>query len=162
MSLFANGNYRWRETYFVLFEQCKLPSPQELRHALEKLGDGYEIREESLDEDGQIEAMTVVSAYDFAAMDISFVSGEEVAEQIAELQSELDVAELAESEQAKWKQLSRCNARFDIYHFEQIVDTDAGNDDDEFMDPGSLLAVLQRLASLCDGVGVDPQADTLM
>lgn len=162
MSLFANGNYRWRETYFVLFEQSKLPSPLGMREALEKLGTGYEILEESIDEDGCIEAMTVVSVYDFAAMDISYVTGEEVAEQIAELQSELDDTELTQLEQAKLKRLPECNARFDIYHFQQVVDNDSDDDEDEFMDPGSLLAVLEQLAQLCDGVGVDPQAGSLM
>ncbi len=162
MSLFANGNYRWRETYFVLFEQSKLPSPQDMKKALKGLGTGYEILDESIDEDGCIEALTVVSGYDFAAMDISYVTGEEVAEQIAELQSELGDAELTTLEQEKLEQLPQCNARFDIYHFQQVMDNDSNDDEDEYMDPGSLLAVLERLAQLCDGVGVDPQAGSLL
>ncbi len=164
MSLFANGNYRWRETYFVLFEQSKLPSPQDVKQALRELGTGYEILDESIGEDGCLEALTVVSVYDFAAMDISYVTGEEIDEQIAELQSELRGGDLTESEQAKLNQLPRCNARFDIYHFQQVADnlSDDGEDEDEFMDPGSLLAVLERLTQLCDGIGVDPQAGLLL
>jgi hypothetical protein len=162
MSLFANDQYRWRETYFVLFDQRDRPSQRELESALAELGAGYEISDVSTDEEGAVEALTILSACDFAAMDISFVAGEEVTEQIAELRSELKDAALTTEEQAKLERLDRCNARFDIYHFEQIVDDDTLDAQDEYMDPGSLLAVLERLGRLCRGIGVDPQSGTLM
>lgn len=162
MSLFANDQYRWRETYFVLFDQRDRPSQKELESALAGLGAAYEISDVSTDEDGGVEALTVLSACDFAAMDISFVAGEEVTEQIAELRLELKDAALTKEEEAKLERVGRCNARFDIYHFEQIIDDDLLDGPDEYMDPGSLLAVLQRLARLCHGIGVDPQSGTLM
>jgi hypothetical protein len=162
MSLFANDRYRWRETYFVLFDPRNRPTQKKLEDALAELGAGYEVCEVSTDEDGGLESLTVFSASDFAGMDISYVDGEEVAEQIAELQSELQDTALTKEEKAKLRQVGQCSARFDIYHFEQIVDDDSLDDSDEYMDPSSLLAVLQRLATLCHGVGVDPQSGTLM
>jgi hypothetical protein len=162
MSLFANGNYRWRETYFVLFERAKLPSPRDMKQALGELGAGYEITDESLAEDGCLEALTVISVDDFAAMDISLVTGEEVDEQIAQLQAESSGWELTEPEQAKLERLPQCNARFDIYHFQRVVDNGSEDEEEELMDPGSLLAVLDRLTQLCDGIGVDPQAGLFM
>ena len=162
MSLFANDQYRWRETYFVLFDLRDRPSQKELENALAGLGAGYQVSEVSTGEDGEVESLTVFSACDFAAMDVSFVTGEEVSEQITELRLELQDAALTEEEKAKLEQIGQCNARFDIFHFEQIVDDDSLDDQDEYMDPGSLLAVLQRLTSLCQGVGVDPQSGTLM
>ena len=162
MSLFANDQYRWRETYFVLFDPRDRPSQRELENALVGLGAGYQVSEVSTDEDGEVEALTVFSACDFAAMDISYVAGEEVLEQITELRLELQDAELTKEERAKLEQIGQCSARFDIFHFEQIVSDDSLDDQDEYMDPGSLLAVLQRLMSLCRGVGVDLQSGTLM
>jgi hypothetical protein len=162
MSLFANGDYRWRETYFVLFNQSKRPSSEQLKRALRELGPSYQISDESQGEDGNLESMTVVSPYDFAAMDISYVSGEDVTEQIAELNAELSGEQLTPAERDKLDRLSRCDARFDIYHFERVVGDDSLDDPDEYMDPGSLLVVLERLVRLCDGISVDPQTGSLM
>ena len=162
MSLFASDKFRWRETYFVLFDRHSRPSLAALEDALVGLGAGYQITDVSVDEEGQVESLTIVSDSDFAGMDISYVVGEEVEEQIAELRTQLEDAELTDEERAKLQQISQYDARFDIYHFEQIVDGDAYDDADEFLDPGSLLAVLERLAELCGGVGVDPQSGTLM
>ena len=57
----------------------------------------------------------------------------------------------------KLKQLSECNARFDIYHFEQ---TSGG--EDEMLDPGGLLLVIEKLAEIAKGVGLDPQSNSLL
>jgi hypothetical protein len=56
-------------------------------------------------------------------------------------------------------QLSAANARLDILHFEKITENSNGpSDDDELMDPGSLLAVTAALANLVSGVAVDPSS----
>ena len=40
MSLFGNSEYRWRETYLVLFDQQQRPSEDAFRQAIERLGNG--------------------------------------------------------------------------------------------------------------------------
>jgi hypothetical protein len=162
MSLFANTDYRWRETYFVLFEQARRPTSEQLKQAFEGLGPGYQITAESPGDNGNVVSLTIVSPYDFAAMDISYVSGEDVTEQVSELISELSGEQLSGAEQAKMERLPTCDARFDIYHFERIIDDGSLDDQDEYMDPGSLLVVLERLVRLCDGISVDPQTGSLM
>ena len=37
-----------------------------------------------------------------------------------------------------------------------------GEEPDDFMDPGSLLVVLERIAEMFNGVVVDPQSNSLM
>ena len=161
MSLFANDQYRWRETYSVLFREADRPSAAALRKALEGLGEGYRVTDITTDSGGQVEAMTVLAPADFAGMDVSYVSGEEVQEQIGELVAERKHLPLSKKEQAKLQRLTECDARFDVFHFEQVVGEDSG-DEDEYMDPGSLISVLKCLAQLCHGVGIDPQTGALM
>jgi hypothetical protein len=164
MSLFADDRYRWRETYFVLFNSAYRPTAHALVEALQEVGSGYQVLDVGRGKKSPFESLTVISPSDFAAMDISFVSGEEVAEQVAELRQQLQEGPLTKTERSQLDKLVNCDARFDIYHFEQISDGagGGGDDDDEFLDPGSLLLVLKRLAKLCHGIVVDPQSGTLM
>ena len=108
--------------------------------------------------DGELEAITVRSPNDRSAMDITFVQGEEVTNQIEEIQTEFRSITLAGDDMEKLKQISECDARFDIYHFEQC---ELGGEE-EMLDPGGLLIVLETVARLCDGVGLDPQSQALM
>lgn len=161
MSLFANDQFRWRETYSVLFREADRPSAALLRETLEGLGEAYEVTDVTTDESGQVESLTVLAPADFAGLDLSYVSGEEVQEQIDELKAERKAVPLSKKQQAKLQRLLECDARFDIFHFQQIVGDDVA-DEDEFMDPGSLIAVLKSLAQLCHGVSIDPQTGALM
>ena len=163
MSLFANENYRWRETYFVLFRRENRPSVDQLKKTLQGLGGGYDVSEIHLTEEGNLEALTLLSPLDFAAMDISYVEGEEVVEQIEELKGELETPSCSQGDSEKRELLLQCDARFDIYHFQQIVGGSFDDDDeDEYMDPGSLLQLLTCLTQLCQGVSIDPQSGQLM
>ena len=161
MSLFENDQYRWRETYFVLFRAKDRPSAEAMREALTSLGGRYEISDVREDGAGHVESLSLISPHDFAAMDISYVSGEDVQLHLEELKEELRGADLTEQERRKLKMLPDCDARYDIYHFEQVVEDDS-EDDEEFLDPGSLLIVLEKLARLCRGIGIDPQSGTVM
>lgn len=161
MSLFANQEYRWRETYSVLFREADRPAAALLRKTLEGLGDGYRVTEITTDAAGQVESMTVLAPADFAGMDLSFVSGEDVQEQIAEIKLERKHAPLSKKEQAKLQRLNECDARIDVFHFEQLVGDDLA-DEDEYIDPGSLISLLKCLAQVCHGVGVDPQTGALL
>ncbi len=161
MSLFENDEFRWRDTYFVLFHEKDRPSADATLESLQTLGPRYRVQDVRYDEEGRLESLTLLSPDDFAAMDISYIFGEEVEEQVASLSSEMLVPQLTKEERRKLKTLQGCNARFDIYHFEQVVIPDE-DDDESFLDPGALLIVLQSLAALCRGVGVDPQTGTVV
>ena len=155
MSLFENPIYRWRDTYFVLFESASRPSVELIKQALSELETSYQVEEIRADSGGQMESLTLISPSDFAAMDVTFLAGEEIPLQVDELKQELDFSGLTDEEQEKAAQLDACDARFEVFHFEQM---DAFGDDDGFLDPGALLNVLECLAGLCDGVVVDPQS----
>lgn len=160
MSLFENNLYSWRETFFVLFEEKNRPSTEATRQAILSIGGNYEIsdlRESAAD---TFDAMTVISPDDCAAMDLTFISGEEVKEHVAELKEEFSNTGLTDEERTKLETLDQYNARFDVFHFEQLVDF--SEEEDEFMDPGTVLLVLEKLAALCQGVAIDPQSSSIM
>jgi hypothetical protein len=160
MSLFENARYQWRETYLVLFESARRPSVETVKAALEALGRQYEILDVRADEEGRFDCLTLISPDDYAAMDVSYVSGEEVTEQTKELVNELKRTTATATEIADLKRVVGLDARFDIYHFEEIVTGD--EEDDEFMDPGCLLQVIEELTRLVDGVGLDPASGALL
>ena len=161
MSLFENDAYRWRETYFVVFRKKNRPTADAILELLKTHGSRYQVDEVRRDDEGLFESLTLLSPDDFAAMDISYVVGEEVNEQVDALTEELANAPLSDLERRKYDRLQTFDARFDISHFRHVVMLDE-RDDESFLDPGALLIVLQRLARLCHGVGVDPQSGTLV
>ncbi len=162
MSLFENEEYRWRDTYFVLFPAQHRPTAGEMLQAIETLGPRFQAQEARCDEAGRFESLTLISPDDFSAMDLSFVAGEEVDEQVQGLLRSRKRDPLSTDEQPKWKLLEQCDARFDIYHFERIVLSEEDDEDEGFLDPGGLLIVLECLTQLCRGVGIDPQAGTML
>lgn len=157
MALFGDDRYQWRETYFVLFREADRPSAEAVKQALR---DGRSVISElRADPKGKFESITLKSPEDFSAMDISYVTGEEVTEHVEELLRDLVKQTLNDDDRQKLNRLGECNARFDIFHFEEVQ---AETDEDEFLDPGALLLVLERLARLCKGVGIDPQSGSLI
>ena len=161
MSLFENPEYRWRETFLVLFRDRQRPSTEAFRKALERLGDRYEIDTVVENDQSQLESLTLRTPADNAAMDISFVEGEEVAEQLEELRQQISEDDVMPGEDEKMAMLDECNVRFDILHFEHVQDF-LEEGDDEFMDPGGLLIVAETISALCQGVAVDPQSGTFV
>ena len=164
MSLFENPDYQWRETFFVFFDDARRPEAEKVRKALERLG-RLEIDNLRCDADARIESVTIVSPDDFSAMDLSCVVGDEIYEQLPEILKEVEPNLESDEQKSKFKQLKDANARMDVFHFQRnsaavIVDDDEGEVD--CLDPGSLLAVLERLGELCHGVVVDPQSGELM
>jgi hypothetical protein len=157
MSLFGDERYQWRETYFILFRNSDRPSAEEVSQAL--AGDHrFEVSNVVADSSGRFDTLTLRSPDDFSAMDVSYVSGDEVKEQVRELLGDLAKTTLSEEERTLLDQLGDCDARLDVFHFEQLQ----GDEDDDFLDPGALLIVLERLTKLCHGVGIDPQSGSLM
>ncbi len=157
MSLFENGQYHWRETYFVLFKEQDRPSAERVKEELGTLSSRFEFSNFAIDEDGQFESVTLISHHDSAAMDITYVSGEEVSDQVRQLGVDLKNATLTNEEMVKVAKLLKCDSRFDVYHFEEVAE-----DGDDILDPGALLIVLECLGNLCNGVSIDPQTGSVM
>ncbi len=158
MSLFEDENYIYRDTFFIHFADDHRPTGAEVKSCIESLGEKYEFAD-LRESDGKFESVTIRSPHDSSAMDISYVAGEEVVEQVAALMLDFRTITLSGDDHRKLKKLDDCNARFDIFHFEHKSD---GPEGEELLDPGGLLLVMERLASVCDGVGLDPQSKTLL
>ena len=158
VSLFGNNQYQYRETYFVLFPAANLPSADKVEQVLSGLGPRYETLERLENENG-LESITVKSPRDFSAMDIVLTAGDEVVIQIHEVQDAARTMTLSSDDMKKLVQLKDFDARFDIFHFEEVA---TATDDDQFLDPGGLLMVLESLAELCGGVALDPQTLSIM
>lgn len=163
MSLFERPEFQWRETFFILFDQTKVPTPDQVAATLTDLGKRMDVGEIRLDDAGKIEAVTVLSPDDFAGMDLVFVSGEDVAEQLPELVRELTENAITADEKEQVETIAAATARLDILHFEEHSFTaDPDGAEPDYMDPGGLLIVLQRMAELVDGTIVDPQTSSVM
>lgn len=161
MSLFEKDDFRWRETYFVLFDEQNRPNLDKLQQVLQDLNSRFRFDEANCDEDGRIESLILISPDDYAALEIGYSYGEEVREQVETLAAELSESIVDAAEQHKLDQLRQTDARFDVMHFEQVADSPLEGDD-EMLDPSALLVVLDALTELTSGVCVDPQSGTLM
>jgi hypothetical protein len=163
MSTFENKNYRWRETYFVLFDAKRRPKLAHVVKALGELSDRYELVDPQADNKGHIETLTVVSAEDHAAMDICYIEGEEVLEQAPDLVKDLKKSAEEAFPDFPLSNILTYDGRFDVLHFERIDEEfEEEEDDGEMLDPSALLVVLETLAKLTRGVAVDPQSGTIL
>jgi len=161
MSLFENDQYQWRETYFVLFEATRRPTLRRVQQVLRKVNPRFTLANAVADDRGRFESITVISPDDFAALDICYVEGEEVTEQVERLSEEMADTEPLLKDRNYMARFRRFDGRFDVLHFEQTVDLD----DDEaegMLDPGTLLTVLDAMVKLTGGVAVDPQSGTFV
>jgi hypothetical protein len=160
MSMFESEDYRWRETYFVLFNAAKRPALRKVEQTVARLKDRFELSQPCADDEGLFESLTVMAPDDYAALDISYVEGEEVTEQVQQLIKDLKTTTLQPGDMEKLARLPKCNARFDLMHFEQVLE--GGEEGEEMLDPSALLLVMEALVKLTDGVGIDPQSGALM
>jgi hypothetical protein len=157
MSTFENPDYKWRETYFVLFDAGKRPTLEHIAKALRRINRRFELSNLTADDQGLFESLTLHSPQDYAAIDICYAADEDVSEQGATLAKDLQATATDPEERAKLARLPKCNARLDILHFEQVV---AGGEEEseEMLDPSALLTILDSLVEMTGGVGVDPQS----
>jgi hypothetical protein len=163
MSLFADNRYQWRETYFVLFEDKHRPTAAAVEKVLAELGSKIELSDSVADDDGLLESLTILAHADSAGMDVIYVDGDEVQEQLAELKREWKGQMLAGGDRSLFDRLAKCNARYDVFHFEELGDSFLDENDDEgALDPATLLLVLGKLARLCHGIAIDPQSGPLV
>lgn len=154
MSLFDDKKYQYRDTFYVFFPDGQRPAAEAVRLALARLDEGLVIRELRAT-DSLLESLSLECPEDNSAMDVCMVGGEEVRQQVRDLLEEFRTITLAKDDSRRLQQLKQCNSRFDILHFEE-----AGHEDD--LDPGSMLLVVQELATMTGGVGLDPQSMTLL
>jgi hypothetical protein len=162
MSMFENDQYRWRETYFVLFDASNRPTLEKLQQTLSKLNTRFTLTNLAADPSGRVESMTVLSPDDFAALDVSYLEGDEVREQVAVLVEEMETTDCRPEDRVRLARLRQCDGRFDVLHFEQIVNFQDEDESDEILDPSALLVVLEALARETDGLAVDPQTSTFL
>jgi hypothetical protein len=160
MSMFENDQYRWRETYFILFDAQRRPTLKQVQKTLSGLNCRLTLTNLRTDEEGHFESLTVLSPDDFAALDVCYLAGDEVTEQAGTLFQELKTPACTKGERARLERLRHCNARFDVLHFEQVTDLD--DEPEEMLDPSTLLIVMEALVGLADGIAIDPQSGTLM
>ena len=162
MSMFEDRNYRWRETYFVLFRSSHRPQLKTVQRALDALNEHYRLSNLRADEEDRFESLSLVSPDDFAALDICYTSGAEVLEQCATLAQEVQPADEGADDPAVAERVAQCDARFDVLHFERVPETPEEEDLDEVFDPSALLLVLSALARITDGIAIDPQAGAIL
>lgn len=159
--------FAWRDTYFVWFMANRRPSLKQLQKTLAALPDHYELQHPEADEQGNIESITVLSTTDRAALEISYLTGDDI-----QMEAEASAEEMKTAGDCDRKRLNRlalCDARFEVIQFERVDenDTDAKPDDDdeegfEGFDPSMLLVVVNELSKLVDGIGVDPQSGLIV
>jgi len=82
-------------------------------------------------------------------------------EQAAELVEEMGAA-AAPAQRAVLRRIKQYDGRCDVLHFEQVSDPADEDEEDELLDPSTLLAVLEALAKITGGVAVDPASGTIL
>jgi hypothetical protein len=163
MSMFEDSRYRWRETYFVLFDAKKRPKLSSVSHVLTALNKRFQLTNLNADGHGQIDSLTLISPDDYAALDICYTDGAEVLEQGVALVDDLRKAGADIGPPVPWEQIKKYDGRFDVLHFEQVPeDVEEGAEEEGMLDPSALLVVLGTLAKLTGGVAIDPQAGTFL
>jgi hypothetical protein len=161
MSMFEDNRYRWRETYFVLFDAKKQPKLTSVTKTLSALNARFQLTNLNADAQGRIDSLTLIAPDDFAALDICYTDGAEVLEQGASLVEDLKRAGADSPPPIPWEQIKKYDGRFDVLHFEQASE-DSEEEDEGMLDPSALLVVLGALAKLTGGVAIDPQAGTFL
>ncbi|MGH7139124.1 MAG: hypothetical protein ACREHD_25535 [Pirellulales bacterium] len=151
--------FEWRETYFILFPSAKRPSLKQVEKTVRKLGSHFELSGEEADDDGLLETLHIRSPEDHSALEVDYLCGDEVLIQVEELSKQMRGET---DDRDKLAMLKKCNARFEVMHFEEMGDGYDRDEADEVFDPSALLVVLDALIDLTGGVGVDPQSGTLL
>ena len=162
MSMFESGDYRWRETCFVLFDAANRPSLEKIHQVLSSINDQYVLTNLSADEQALFDSLSLLSPEDLSALDICYIEGDEVVEQTTALAEEMDPVACAEALPEGIEKIKEYTGRFDVLHFEQTGLLDGREDEDAMLDPSTLLLVLATLAKMTGGVAIDPQSGSII
>jgi hypothetical protein len=155
----------WRDTYFILFQKSDRPTLTQVEAAITESSRRLKLENLEADDDGMFESVLVQAPQDNAALEISYETGEAVAEQSVDLakqlRDELDAKQL--------KQMLKADARLDVMLFERVERNGWGTDDEGeedwesgSLDPSSLLNVVDALAKLTGGLPIDPASGAIM
>ncbi len=161
MSTFENEQYEWRETYFVLFSSANRPKLRDVEKKLASLNSRFTLVD-GVAKKGLLESLTVLSPDDFAALDICYVGGDEVRDQVKQMIEEMRDEEGRSEERQRIERLSGFDGRFDVFHFEQLTDPLGEDEGDDMLDPSTLLIVLETLSELTQGVAIDPASGAIL
>ena len=155
-----SNEFEWRETYFILFKENDRPTLTQVERAIGSLSDRLQLQNLRANDEGRFESLMVRSPDDYAAIEISFETGEAVIEQGTELAKQLR----SEASQEELAKLVASDARLDLMHFEQMVEGAVIDDDEmgDMLDPSSLLMIVDALVGLTEGVAVDPASGAIL
>ena len=155
-----SNEFEWRETYFILFKANNRPTLTQVERVIGSLSDRLQLQNLRANDEGRFESVMVRSPDDYAAIEISFETGDAVIEQGTELAKQLR-SEAGQEELAK---LVSSDARLDLMHFEQMVEGAVIDDDEmgDMLDPSSLLMIVDALVGLTEGVAVDPASGAIL
>ena len=164
MSLFDNPEYRWRETYLLFHKKKHRPSIDKIRQAIESLRGSYQIDQMTGTEEGVFESATLFAEEAFAAIDMSFIEDDQIAEQIIDIQQEMREVLEDPEDLAKLDSLGEYDARIDLLHFERLTGDFSDDDEDlnSCFDPSALLAVAEKWTLLTGGVCLDPASAIIL
>jgi hypothetical protein len=170
MSMFERSDYRWRETCFVLFDPSNRPVLEKVEQVLSLTNSQYLLMNLSADEQGLFDSLSLISPEDFSALDVCYIEGEEVIEQTAAMIEDIGPAACEEAACEEGlpdgidgiEEIKKYTARLDVLHFEYTGEDGEQSEDDAMLDPSALLLVLAALATLTDGVAIDPQSGTII
>jgi len=121
VSLFEDNRFVYRDTFFVYYKKQDRPNVENVKAFLAEMGNKYQTTNLK-DSDGKFESMTIHSPQDYSAMDVTYLEGEEVVEQVSEMMKDFILMTLTGEDQQKLKIFQNCDARFDVFHFEQIAE----------------------------------------
>ena len=167
----------WLETYFIVFPQKRRPTLAQVEHALADANARLKLENMAADDDGLFASLLVESPEDHAAVEVSYETGEAIADQNIEWANQ-------HRDQLTPKQLQHLvssDARLDLAHFERVkagrprsqpkaaddFDDEFGASDEfdddfdeeaamEVFDPTCLLTVVEALSTLTKGLTFDP------
>jgi hypothetical protein len=154
-----DDQYQWRETYFIWFEAARRPPLAKVEEVVGHLRGHFELESGEANADGLISALTVRSREDHAVLEIECSADAEVRAEGAAMAAEMSPAD---ADPDKLARLKRCDARFEVMHFEEVVEQLSEEELDDMFDPSALLIVLEALVHLTNGICVDPQAGSIM
>ena len=154
-----SNEFEWRETYFILFKANNRPTLTQVERVIGSLSDRLQLQNLRANDEGRFESVMVRSPDDYAAIEISFETGDAVIEQGTELAKQLR----SEASQEELAKLVSSDARLDLMHFEQMVEGAVIDDEmGDMLDPSSLLMIVDALVGLTEGVAVDPASGAIL